>query len=307
MLWFSTFAKIQYTGPAIALSLAIALIASLTLAPVLLHWLRGAVFWPFRQPHHDRGAPTASRRASSRRPMSGFWIGVADLVVRCPGLILAISVLALTPLAVIGARTKANYSQLADLNPDQPSVVGAQIVQRYFAVGELGPTTRPDRPPRARLPLATRARRRSTSSAGGSPAIPNVAEVRSVSQPLGKPSAVARRRRRACSSGSIGRPRRRGRSRQRATSASTPDRPADLNHITRIDVVFKTDPSPTRACSPGRYCVEPSRTRRRRAGRSTGHAASGVAGSTAAGRRPQEGHDQRRAADVRPGDARGLR
>ena len=65
MLWFSSFAKIQYTGPAIALSLAIALLAALTLAPVLLHWLRGAVFWPFRQPHHERG-PTSKPRASSR-------------------------------------------------------------------------------------------------------------------------------------------------------------------------------------------------------------------------------------------------
>src|SRR5947209_1193913 len=56
MLWFSSFAKIQYTGPAIALSLAIGLLAALTLAPVLLHWLRGAVFFPFRPPHHEKGA-----------------------------------------------------------------------------------------------------------------------------------------------------------------------------------------------------------------------------------------------------------
>src|SRR6185369_6993108 len=56
MLWFSSFAKTRYTGPAIALSLAIALVAALTLAPVLLHWLRAAVFWPFRQPHHEAGA-----------------------------------------------------------------------------------------------------------------------------------------------------------------------------------------------------------------------------------------------------------
>ncbi len=56
MLWYSSFAKIQYTGPAIALSLAIALVAAPSLAPVLLHWLRAAVFWPFRQPHHTQGA-----------------------------------------------------------------------------------------------------------------------------------------------------------------------------------------------------------------------------------------------------------
>src|SRR3954465_8031318 len=58
MLYFSSFAKIQYTGPAIALSLAVALLAALTLAPILLGWLRGAIFCPFRPPHHVAGTYT---------------------------------------------------------------------------------------------------------------------------------------------------------------------------------------------------------------------------------------------------------
>ena len=140
MLWFSTFAKIQYTGPAIALSLVIGLVASLTLAPVLLHWLRAAIFWPFRQPHHERGADI-ERKSLEQLPMSGFWLGVADLVVKHPGLILAICILGLTPLAIVGAQTRPNYSQLADLNPDQTSVIGAKIIQKYFAVGEIGTTS----------------------------------------------------------------------------------------------------------------------------------------------------------------------
>ncbi|MGE3819217.1 MAG: MMPL family transporter, partial [Isosphaeraceae bacterium] len=94
MLWFSTFAKIQYTGPAIALSLFIALTASLTLAPVLLHWLRGAIFWPFRQPRHVAGHDP-ERESVEQMPLSGFWFGVADLVVQRPGLIL---ILCLAPM-----------------------------------------------------------------------------------------------------------------------------------------------------------------------------------------------------------------
>ncbi len=35
-------------GPTIALSLTISLIAALTLAPAMLAWLGGAIFWPFR-------------------------------------------------------------------------------------------------------------------------------------------------------------------------------------------------------------------------------------------------------------------
>ena len=55
MLYFSIFAKVKYTGPTIAIGLAVALLAALTLAPAMLAMLRGAIFWPFR-------APTSLRR-----------------------------------------------------------------------------------------------------------------------------------------------------------------------------------------------------------------------------------------------------
>ncbi|MBV8268112.1 MAG: MMPL family transporter, partial [Planctomycetaceae bacterium] len=83
MLWFSSFAKIRYTGPAIALSLAMALSAALTLSPVLLHWLRATVFWPFNQPHHVTGADR-ERESLEQLPLSGFWLKVANLVARHP-------------------------------------------------------------------------------------------------------------------------------------------------------------------------------------------------------------------------------
>lgn len=236
MLWFSTFAKIQYTGPAIALSLAIALVAAGTLAPVLLHWLRATVFWPFRQPHHEKGADL-ERESLEQLPMSGFWMRVADLVVRYPIRILALCILVLTPLAWIGARTRPNYSQLADLNPDQESVVGAKTVQRYYAVGELSPTTVLIEHPRlsfrsdsGRAKIAELSRRIA--------AVPFVAEVRSIYQPLGKPpvaetqkSLVQRYMDRAI------------RPAVDARYVSTrPRLKADVDHITKIDVVFKTDP-----------------------------------------------------------------
>ena len=139
MLYFSSFAKIQYTGPAIALSLTVALLAALTLAPILLSWLRGAIFWPFKPPHHVSGADP-EQESLEQASMTGFWLRVADLVVKYPILILVICLAGLIPLAVIGAQTKANYSQLADLDPDRPSVIGASVIRRYFAVGELSPT-----------------------------------------------------------------------------------------------------------------------------------------------------------------------
>jgi RND superfamily putative drug exporter len=236
MLWCSTFAKIQYTGPAIALSLAIALVAALSLAPVLLHWLRGTVFWPFRQPHHVQGA---DREVESleQMPLSGFWMKIADLVVRYPVRILILCTVALAPLAVIGARTKSNYSQLADLNPDQASVGGAKTVQRYFAVGELSPTTLLLEHPRisfrsdlGRAKIGELTRRLVE--------VPNVAEVRSIYQPLGTPpvpdkeKSLLERYAELAIKPAVD-----------ARYVSTkPATKADADHITKIDIVFKTDP-----------------------------------------------------------------
>ena len=171
MLWFSSFAKIQYTGPAIALSLAIGLAGRVDpgAGPAALAPRGGLLAVPASRT--TRRARDLEAESLEQLPMSGFWAGVADLVVRRPGVILALCVLALTPLAVIGARTKANYSQLADLNPDYASIVGAHMIQRHFPVGELGTDEHPDRPPPARLPLrrGTRGDRRAQPAAGGHP------------------------------------------------------------------------------------------------------------------------------------------
>jgi len=236
MLYFSEFAKIQYTGPAIALSLTMALVAALTLAPVLLSWLRGAIFWPFKPPHHEKGADPEAE-SLEQIPMTGFWIRVADLVVKYPITILTFCLAGLIPLAIIGAQTKASYSQLADLDPDRPSVIGASVIRRYFAVGELSPTValvdnpRIDfRSPAGRNAVQEMSRRLMS--------IPVVAEVRSLSQPLGKPPVPDKDKtflqrladqamRAAVDSRYV---------------STNPLNKADLNHITRFDIVFRSDP-----------------------------------------------------------------
>jgi putative drug exporter of the RND superfamily len=261
MLWFSTFAKIKYTGPAIALSLGIGLVASLTLAPVLLHWLRGTVFWPFRPPHHEQGA---DREAESLAeiPMSGFWFKVGDAIVHRPGLILTVSLLALAPLAVLGALTRPSYSQLGDLSPDSQSVIGAHMVQRYFPVGEVSPSIVLIQHPRIDF-LSPEGRAAIAIVSRELAALPAVAEVRSVSQPLGKPEPLPDPGTKPDTNGSTGsqvgnfmeRFREKGfravvdevgsavRTIEENHYVSTQPRfPEDRNHITRIDVVFKRDP-----------------------------------------------------------------
>ena len=276
MLWFSSFAKIRYTGPAIALSLAIALVASLTLAPVLLHWLRAAVFWPFRQPHHEKGADL-ERESLEQLPLSGFWLRVADLVVRYPASILTVCFLALAPFAIIGAQTRPNYSQLADLNPDQESVLGAQIVQRYFAVGELSPSSVLIEHPKLSFRSDT-GRDRVAKLCERLAAIPNVAEVRSVARPLGVPPVpesekslferfAERTMRPAVES--------------RYVSSTRLD-PAIANHITRIDVVFKTDPFSDQSLRALADVYETTRKAMGAGGPLDGAAQAGLSGASAA-------------------------
>src|SRR5207302_4547420 len=58
LMGLAEFAKVRCGGPAIALSLTVALVASLTLAPALLRLLGKRVFWP-------AGVPTRTKRAGS--------------------------------------------------------------------------------------------------------------------------------------------------------------------------------------------------------------------------------------------------
>ena len=50
LMAMAEFAKVRYAGPAIALSLGVALLASLTLTPALLRLVGRFVFWPAAAP-----------------------------------------------------------------------------------------------------------------------------------------------------------------------------------------------------------------------------------------------------------------
>lgn len=240
MLYFSSFAKIRYTGPAIGLSLAIALLAALTLAPLLLSWLGGAIFWPFRPPHRIASPGANFDPDAAERPdhlTARFWAWVANTVVRHPTPILLIGIGSLIPLAVIGANTVSNYSQLADLDQDRPSVVGSNVIRRYFAVGELSPTIALVENPKVDF-RSSEGRDKVAEVSRRLAAIPEVDEVRSLTQPLGVPpipedqksllQIVAERAMRAAADG-------------RYVSIK-PTEAGDRDHITRFDIVFKTDP-----------------------------------------------------------------
>jgi RND superfamily putative drug exporter len=197
LMGLAEFAKIRCAGPAIALSLAIALIASLTLTPAILCLLGRKVFWlSWKSPLKSESATGNQRpfRISAGRPFAGshpqpvtvsLWGRISNVVVARPALIWAASVLLLLPLAVLGFQVKPNYKPTGELAPKSSSIRGVAAIQRHFTAGETGPVTvllvSPTdwNSPEGRELIAHLSR--------GFAYLPNVAEVRSLTQPLGSP------------------------------------------------------------------------------------------------------------------------
>jgi RND superfamily putative drug exporter len=242
MMALAEFAKVRCGGPAIAVSLAVALLASLTLAPALLRLLGRSVFWPV-------GAP---RPESNRfRQREGLWGLISRKVVAHPLAVWGTSVAMLVPLAVIGFTVKANYRATGELSPASGSVEGLAAIQRHFTAGEVGPVT-----------VLLEASADWDSKQGqaiiahlsqGFVRLPNVAEVRSLTQPLGSPLVQPPPFLAGDRAGlfqSVLRNVQQGLNEQvnraarevylaRLPGTSSGDRP---RFVTRLDVVFQTDP-----------------------------------------------------------------
>jgi RND superfamily putative drug exporter len=173
LMGLAEFAKVRSGGPAIAVSLAVALAGSLTLAPALLRILGGAVFWPCRLP--GRG----EARGES------VWDWLSRRVVARPVPIWATAVLVLLPLALVGLRVTANYRATGELSSASSSVQGLAVIQKHFTAGEVGPITvllesTLDWEGKEGQAVVAHLSR-------GFRLLENVAEVRSLTQPLGTP------------------------------------------------------------------------------------------------------------------------
>jgi RND superfamily putative drug exporter len=174
MMGLAEFTKVRCGGPAIAVGLAVALLASLTLAPALLRILGRAAFWPAGMPR---------RQASWQRP--GVWDRLSRFVVARPLTVWAGAVLLLLPLAVLGAGVRANYRATGELSATSPSVRGLTAIQRHFTAGEVGPVT-----VLLEGPVdwdGKEGRELVAHLSQGFLRLGNVAEVRSLTQPLGVP------------------------------------------------------------------------------------------------------------------------
>jgi putative drug exporter of the RND superfamily len=171
MMAFAEFGKFAYSGPSIAISLAITLLACLTLAPALLATRIGLLI-----------NPKTNEDAFWHR----MWEGIADAVLARPGAILAVSLLIALPFAWHGWNANVTYDLLGELPRQRPSRRGTEMLRQYFPPGEIGP-----------LVVLAESDRGNLDSLDGQLKIAElakplddlkgVAQVRSLYQPLGDP------------------------------------------------------------------------------------------------------------------------
>lgn len=218
MMGFAEFAKIRCAGPVIAVALLIGLAASLTLTPALLRLLGDWAFWPTRP-----SAPAARRRATA-----ALWDWLSRFVVLRPAWVLGGTLAVLAPLAAVGLHVTPAFSAMGDLAATSPSVLGIEAIRRHFTPGEIGPTTVILSADDDWTNIAGRALIAKLSR--GFSHLDNVAEVRSLTQPLGRPAGAATLGQRLAEVAAA-------RHYAAKCSDSGPRR-----FVTRIDVVLRTDP-----------------------------------------------------------------
>jgi putative drug exporter of the RND superfamily len=169
MMVFSQFGKFTFSGPAIAISLAVALFVCLTLAPALL-------------------ATPIGRQVTDKKEPAGnwFWTAVADRILARPGLVLALSLAIATPLAWYGIDAPVTYDIFSELPPDAASKRGTKLLLQHLPPGEIGPLTVLARLPgqdfacdEGRLKIAELSKRLHD--------LPGVDKVRSLYRPTGQP------------------------------------------------------------------------------------------------------------------------
>jgi RND superfamily putative drug exporter len=124
----ASFGMIQTTGPALALTIFITLLAGLSLAPSLMAIFGRRLFWP----RHEQ-----TRTADSEE--KGFWAALARRITDRPGLLAGlVLVLLAVPLLAL-PQLKENFNVLEELPSGAESRVGFATLSQHLAEGQLMP------------------------------------------------------------------------------------------------------------------------------------------------------------------------
>ena len=121
------FGMIATMGPALAITIAITLLAALTLTPALISVFGSHLFWPF-----SNGA---------RRERSSVWEKVAAFTSRYPVVVTVLIVAVLGISYTQLPNTKTSFDMLKELPSSADSVKGFDVLQGSFEKGDMMPLT----------------------------------------------------------------------------------------------------------------------------------------------------------------------
>ncbi|GGV91620.1 MMPL family transporter [Streptomyces massasporeus] len=126
-LLLSTMGMLRTMGPSLAISVAVALLAGLTLVPAVFSLLGTKAYWPSK-----------SWRAEPKHVLAGR---VGSLASRRPGAVAAVTggVLAVLSVGVLGFR--AEFDMNSSLPQNLESVRAMKDMERGFSAGQSDPTT----------------------------------------------------------------------------------------------------------------------------------------------------------------------
>lgn len=248
MMVFAEFGKFREAGVAITFSLVICLTAALTLTPCMLRLAHRWAFWPRMKTEKLAAkagwisSSSMMARVMSRNWFTETWTVMGRVLERHPTRVWLISVLAMTPFAVIGVvfHSHLSYGLLAELPQEKASVVGANAVQAHFPAGYVDPVkvlikaesadfTRTEGINSIRdLTLALRERMEEL----------NIADVRAVSHPLGGEEGLDKYNAERGAAALM-----RGRqARRKSVKAYVSEQPGYEENTTRMEIVFQEDP-----------------------------------------------------------------
>ncbi len=179
MMWMSRFEKFRFSGPVIAISLAVTLAVCLTFTPALLSAIGRAAFWP--------SLPNPTEERLSRLPnfWHRVWMKLAHIVVGwpAPALVLTMAVLGVPAIYGWMCLGWVTYDFVEELSVDAPSRRGMALTRRFFDTNDSSPVTIllvRDEPFASDEEL-----RKASDKMSDSLYLDGVSSVRSVNDPLG--------------------------------------------------------------------------------------------------------------------------
>ncbi|RMF45350.1 MAG: MMPL family transporter, partial [Planctomycetota bacterium] len=165
LMWFARFEKFHFSGPIIAISLAVTLVVCLSFTPALLSGLGMVAFWPRLKrrpeaaastrdltaepsailPSSDRSTPGMAVTVQSDSDSLGgkLWAMIARLVAARPAAALSITGLGIMVPAVFGMMClhRVTYDFTEELSANSPSRRGARLIGLFFPTRDSSPVT----------------------------------------------------------------------------------------------------------------------------------------------------------------------